>query len=129
MANLNRVILVGKLASDPEVRASNDGVSLSKFKLVVNGYGDQAPDMIDVIAWDKIAETASGLKAGRMVLVDGRIQVKTYEDQLGQKKWATEVVAGVLNILDKSAVAQKETVPASSEYDDVEELPEGDLPF
>ena len=129
MANLNRVILVGKLASDPEVRASNDGVSLTKFKLIVNSYGDQAPDIIDIITWDKIAETAASLKGGRLVLVDGRIQVKTYEDQLGQKKWATEVVAGVLNILDKNTASQKETVPASSEYDDVEELPEGDLPF
>ena len=131
MGNLNKVVLVGRLVSDPEARSSADGVSITKFKLLVESLPNQAPDIIDIVTWDKIAETSSKfLKAGKLILIEGRISVRNFEDQLGQKKWVTEVVASTMQMLDKSGgTVAKSAASQKDAYEDVEELPEGDLPF
>ncbi len=138
MANLNRIILIGNLTNDPEVRFTVEGLQVAKFQLAVDRFAQEgAPkqvDYIDVVAWRKLAEICGQyLKKGKPVLVEGRIQVRTYENEGGARKWATEVVARNIKLLD-GAVKSASVSPAEHAGDEVpgvEELPEeeSDLPF
>lgn len=132
MANLNRILIVGRLIADPEARVSVEGVPVTKFKLAVTNFGRQATGQIEVITWRRLAEICGQyLKKDRLVLAEGRLQVRSYEDQGGQRKWVTEVAANNVQMLEGSgpvqAAAPGEAEPAEGE--EVEELPEGDLPF
>ena len=142
MASLNKIIIVGTLTSDPETRLAMDGVSVTKFKMTVSNYPgtDQSVNFIEVIAWRKLAEVCGQyLKKGKLVLVEGKLQIRSYEDQGGQRKWATEVVASNMQMLDGKAPAIRPegaaAAPAenkaedASGFEEVEELPEDDLPF
>jgi len=139
MANLNRIILIGNLTSDPEVRFTVEGVQIAKFQLAVDRFvQENSPkqmDYIDVVAWRRLAEICGqSLKKGKLVLVEGRIQVRTFENESGVRKWATEVVARSIKLLG-GAVKEQASSPAVPETPDevpgVEELPEeeSDLPF
>lgn len=136
MANLNRIILVGRLAADPETRATVEGLPIAKFRLAVNrpvAGGASATDLIDVVAWRKLAEISGQyLKKGRLVLVEGRIQNRSFENQSGQKNWVTEIVASGLTMLDQptSAAAPALATPAEAEDEVVDDADlAGDLPF
>ncbi len=147
MASLNRIVLVGKLLADPETRLSVDGVSITKFKMTVSNFPgvDQSVSWIEVITWQRLAEVCGQyLKKGKLVLVEGRLQMRSFEDQGGTRKWVNEVVASNMQMLDGApggGVAKgEENVPAfagaaeekaenASGFEEVEELPEDDLPF
>ena len=142
MASLNKIIIVGTLISDPETRLAMDGVSVAKFKMTMSSYPgtDQSVNFIEVIAWRKLAEVCGQyLKKGKLVLVEGQLHIRSYEDQDGQRKWATEVVANNMQMLDGRgpAIRQEEAVAENKEkdadhmtgFEEVEELPEDDLPF
>jgi len=139
MANLNRIILIGNLTNDPEVRFTVEGVQVAKFQLAVDRFvQENAPkqvDYIDIVAWRRLAEICGQyLKKGKPVLVEGRIQVRTFENESGARKWATEVVARSIKLL-AGAVKEQPSSPAvpgaADEVPGVEELPEeeSDLPF
>ena len=139
MANLNRIILIGNLTNDPEVRFTVEGLQVAKFQLIVDRFVQEgAPkqvDYIDVVAWRRLAEICGQyLKKGKSVLVEGRIQVRTFENENGARKWATEVVARSIKLLG-GAVKEQSAAPTASEPLDevpgIEELPEeeSDLPF
>jgi single-strand DNA-binding protein len=139
LANLNRIILVGRLTADPEVRSTLDGLPMAKFRLAVNrqagGGRDNGTDFIDVVAWRRLAEVCGDyLKKGRLVLVEGRIQIRTFEDQTGQRRWATEVVARNMQMLDRTSTpgrqpeARDAGPEAGEEFVDDSDLA-GDLPF
>jgi single-strand DNA-binding protein len=139
MANLNRIILIGNLTADPEVRFTVEGVQVAKFQLVVDRFVQEgAPkqvDYIDVVAWRRLAEICGQyLKKGKPVLVEGRIQVRTFENENGARKWATEVVARSIKLMGSAVKEQASgpVIPATSdEVPGIEELPEeeSDLPF
>lgn len=138
MAGLNKIILVGTLLSDPETRQAMDGVSVTKFRMTVSNYPgtDQNISNIEVVAWRRLAEICGQyLKKGKLALVEGRIQNRSYEDQDGQRKWVTEVVASNMQMLDgKQAVSKNEALSSEAPVnigaeEEVEELPEDDLPF
>ena len=103
---LNRIILIGRLARDPELRSTSTGVSVANFALAVerdfkNQSGEKEVDFIDVQVWRKLAEVvANNLQKGRLVCVEGRLQVRTYETQEGQKRRVSEVVAERVQFLD-----------------------------
>lgn len=103
----NRVILIGRLARDPELRVLPSGVPVASFTLAVdrpftNQQGEREADFIDVVAWRKLAETVSThLARGRLVAVEGRLQVRTYEARDGQRRKAVEVVADTVRFLDR----------------------------
>ena len=135
MANLNRIILVGRLTADPEGRSTLDGFAMTKFRLAVSRQGglDRAAnfasgtDFVDIITWRNLAEAcANHLKKGHLVLVEGRLQIRSFEDQTGGRRWATEVVAKDVRGLESSrAVAQ-----AAPEEEVVEDTDlASDLPF
>lgn len=104
---LNRVILIGRLTKDPELRYTPNGVAVASFTLAVNRtrtnqQGEREADFIPIVVWQKQAENcANYLGKGSMVAVDGRLQVRTYDTKEGQRRWVTEVVAESVRFLDK----------------------------
>ncbi|MEN6350210.1 MAG: single-stranded DNA-binding protein [Syntrophomonas sp.] len=101
---LNRVILIGRLTRDPELRYTPNGTAVATFTLAVDRkFKREEADFIPIVVWAKLAEhCANYLGKGRMVAVEGRIQVRTYDTQEGQKRWVTEVVAEDVRFLDKA---------------------------
>jgi len=104
---LNKVILIGRLTRDPELRYTPNGVAVAKFTLAVdrafsNRQGEREADFIDVVVWQKQAETvANYLGKGRLVAVDGRLQIRAYDDSQGVRRKAAEVVAERIQFLDR----------------------------
>src|ERR1700734_894483 len=103
----NRVILVGNLTRDPEIRYVQSGSAVTKFALAVNRRTKSGDDttFVDIVAWDngnyKLAETCNTyLKKGMSVLVEGRLAIRSYDDKDGNKRKATEVVIDQMQMLD-----------------------------
>ncbi|OGI09135.1 MAG: hypothetical protein A2Y40_03870 [Candidatus Margulisbacteria bacterium GWF2_35_9] len=132
MVSLNKIILIGRLTADPEVRVTTEDVSLAKFSIAVDRpftNGDKT-DFMNIICWRKLADQAAKeMKKGMLVLVEGRIQIRTYDDKEGEKNWATEVVANQLQLLDKKAGASKEDSSVDKEIKESQEFTEDDIPF
>ena len=104
---LNRIILIGRLTRDPELRYVPSGQPVAQFSLAVdrpftNQAGERDTDFIDIVAWRKLAEQVSQhLTKGRLVAVEGRLQIRSYETQDGQKRRVAEVVADGVRFLDR----------------------------
>ncbi len=103
-ASYNKVIMVGTLVRDPEIRYVNSGAGVTKFRIAVNpNKRDAKPEetlFIDIVAWDKLAETCNTyLKKGMSCLVDGRLSIRQYDDKDGNKRQATEVVINTMQML------------------------------
>lgn len=103
---LNRVVLVGRLTKDPELKYTQSGIAVCRFTLAVNrpfknGDGDQEVDFINCVAWRKQAEnTANFLRKGSLTGIDGRIQTSNFEGQDGKRVFMTEVVADSVQFLE-----------------------------
>lgn len=99
---MNQVILVGRLTADPEVRYTKTGKAVCSFTVAVNRgnakAGDQdTADFIPVVAWDKLAEMCgNNLGKGNRVFIQGKLQIRSYETQDGQKRRVSEVVADLV---------------------------------
>lgn len=91
---MNKVILSGRLTKHPEIRYTTTGKAVASFTLAVNRKGkDQPADFIPCIVWDKLAEVCDKyLDKGSKILIEGRIQVRSYQAQDGSKRYATEVI-------------------------------------
>lgn len=106
---MNRIILIGRLTRDPELRYVPSGQPVASFTLAVdrpftNQAGERETDFIDVVAWRKLADqVAQHLTKGRLVAVEGRLQIRSYETQEGQKRKVAEVVADAVRFLDRKA--------------------------
>lgn len=103
---MNKVILLGRLARDPEVRYTQSGKAVASFSLAINeGYGENKKVVfINIVAWDKLAETVGNhLSKGRQIMAEGRIQTRTYDDKNGQKRYVTEVVMVNMEFLGSKA--------------------------
>src|SRR5574341_2362559 len=104
---INRVILIGRLVRDPELRTLQSGQAMTRFSLAVdrgfrNGEGQREADFIDVVAWRTLAErVAEHLRRGRLVGIEGRLQVRRYETAQGKRRKAAEVVADRVRFLDR----------------------------
>lgn len=108
MAGVNKVILVGRLGQDPELRQTPNGqqvcsMSLATSDVWVNkeGQREEKTEWHRVVLWGKQAELASKyLKKGRMAYIEGKLQTRSWQDQQGQKKYSTEIVANSLQFID-----------------------------
>ncbi len=131
---LNKVILIGRLTRDPELRYTQNGVAVASFGLAVerpfsNQEGEREVDFINIVVWRKLAETcANNIGKGRLVAVDGRLQVRSYEDKEGQKRTASEVVANSVRFLDwpsegSSTASTGDKNESSQVNDDIGEVP------
>lgn len=111
---LNRVILIGRLTKDPELRYTPSGIATTTFTLacdrpVAQGKEKEA-DFIPIVTWRQLAENcANYLRKGRLCAVEGRIQVRNYDNNEGRKVYVTEVVADNVKFLEKAEGQQSGT--------------------
>jgi len=106
---LNKVILIGRLATDPELKYTASGVAVTSFRIAVdrpfggrNAEGEKETDFIDIVAWKQSAEFAANyLNKGRLIAVDGRLQIRNWVAQDGTKRRSAEVVANDLRSLER----------------------------
>ena len=143
---LNRIILMGRLTRDPELRHTQSGVAVASFSLAVdrdfkNDKGERETDFFDIVAWRQAGEFASKyLSKGRLAAVEGRVQFRDWTDRNGNKRRSTEVVADSVYFADskkdgdgaQSAPSAQPAKPGGVDVDpELEELNEddGDLPF
>ncbi len=137
---LNKVMLIGNLGADPEMRYTPSGKAVTTFRIAVNrtwkdpSSGEQQQDTqwFRVVAWTQLAEIcARYLAKGRSVYVEGRLQTRTWDAQDGTKRYMTEVVAQDVVILDRAAGAAPEGEAAPLDLGETlgEGPTEEELPF
>jgi len=96
---LNRIVLIGRLTKDSELRYTPNGVAVTGFTLAVdrnfkNAQGERDTDFIPIVTYRQLAELcANYLSKGKLASVDGRLQIRSYTGQDGQRRWVTEVIA------------------------------------
>jgi single-strand DNA-binding protein len=140
MASVNKVILIGNLGRDPEMRTTPQGTSLARFSVATSttwkdasGAKQERTEWHDVVAWEKLAQICGEyLHKGKMVYIEGSLQTRSWEDQAGQKRYKTEIKANNVVMLSppprsdasKPAPAREESEAAEpvAAYDD-------DVPF
>lgn len=108
---LNRIVLIGRLTQDPELRYTQSGTAVASFTLAVDRSrpgpsGERETDFINIVAWQKLGElSAQYLRKGRLAAVDGRLQIRQYENKEGQRVRVAEVVADNVRFLDRGSDA------------------------
>ena len=125
---LNRIILMGRLTRDPELRRTGSGTAVTSFSLAVDRdfksqSGEKETDFIDIVAWRNTAEFVSKyFTKGRMAVVEGRLQIRDWKDKDGNNRHSAEVVADNIYFGDsrKDTAAPAEPLPEELE----EELPD-----
>ncbi len=131
---LNRIVLIGRLTKDPELRYTPNGVAVASFTLAVdrsrpNLQGEREADFIPIVVWQKQAENcANYLGKGRLVAVDGRLQIRTYDGKDGQRRWVTEVIAENVRFLDKKDSGESAAQDFSSIGNEVD-INDEEIPF
>ncbi len=112
---MNKVFLIGRLVRDPELRYTGSNIPVATFSLAVNRpytgqSGERETDFINIVVWRKQAENVKNyVNQGSQVAIDGRIQTRSYDDQNGQKRYVTEVVADNVQFLDTKASREQRT--------------------
>lgn len=125
---MNKAILIGRLAADPELRTTGSGVSVCKFTLAVtrryaDAQGNRQADFLPVIVWRQQAEAcARYLSKGKRVAVSGEIQTRSYDAQDGTKRYVTEIIAESVEFLTPKSTANGAVPEGYAEIDD-DELP------
>jgi single-strand DNA-binding protein len=120
MGNYNRIILVGNLVRDPEIRYVQSGSPVTKFTIAVNRRTkqDDSVDYIDVVAWDNLAETSNTyLRKGVPILVEGRLTIRPYESKSGEKHKAAEVVMSFMQMLSRNSEHSTASLTEAGEDD------------
>ena len=129
---MNKVILTGRLGKDPEVRYTQSGKCVASFDLAVNRFGggeNNAVDWIPIVAWEKLAEIiGNNLVKGSRCLVEGRLQIRSYEAKDGSKRRIAEVVAQTVEFLDSKRHSDPETEDALRSFGK-EVFPDESIPF
>jgi single-strand DNA-binding protein len=143
MASFNKVILIGNLVADPELKVTPSGVNVTSFRIAVGrrfnkGEGQQA-DFIDVVAWRNTAEFVTRyFSKGQPILICGSIQTRNWTDQNGQKRYTVEVVADEASFVERKGNTPTESTPTTENgsqgitegYNNYTEIPDdSDLPF
>ena len=129
---LNHIVLIGRLCADPELRRTNSGTPVTSMRIAVdrdfkNQSGEKETDFIDVVAWRATAEfVAKYFTKGRMAVVEGRLQIRPWTDNNGNKRTTAEVVAENVYFCDTKREDSRSQ--AEPEYAEIQEE-DGDLPF
>lgn len=131
MAGLNKIMLIGNLGKDPEMRYTPQGNPVTTFSLAVSrsfttsgGERKDETEWFNIITWSKLAETCNQyLSKGRRAFVEGRLRTRNWEGQDGQKRTSVEVIANTVLFLDKPATVALPEESAS------ENMAPEDLPF
>lgn len=137
---LNRIVLIGRLTHDPELRYTKSGIAVASFTLAVdrrykNAEGERETDFIDIVVWRQLAENCSNyLSKGKLCAVDGSLQIRSYEGKDGIRRKAAEVVADDVRFLSPKdpGFAPAAAVAESSPFgqgSDADMVGDDDLPF
>ncbi len=149
MGSLNKVQLIGNLGKDPEVRAIPSGVKVASFSIATSeSYTDKSGQKVDktewhnIVMWRGLAEVAEKyLRKGKQIYVEGRLQTRSWDDQNGQKKYMTEIIADNIVMLgsagDRGGSSEGYTprennggsMKSESSGSSMPPAPEDDLPF
>ena len=125
MAGVNKVIIVGRLGKDPEVRTVGNGGTVAQLTVATSenwvdkeGQKQERTEWHRVVAWGKLGEICGKhLAKGRQVYVEGRLQTRSWEDQQGQKKYSTEIVASTVQFLGAAGERSENTSSRSHSND------------
>jgi single-strand DNA-binding protein len=137
MASLNKVMIIGNVGNDPEMRFTPNGNPVTSFRVATNriyttpeGERKQETDWFTVVAWNKLAEQCNQfLNKGRLVYVEGRMHNRSWEGQDGQKRFRTEVVANRVTFLDRQASASLPEEKVEEAETETNEVAPDDIPF
>lgn len=117
---VNKVILVGNLGKDPELRYTQSGKAVAKFSLATSERGRDGNDRTEwhnIVAWDKLAELCGRLVVkGNKVYVEGRLQTREWQDKTGNRRWTTEIVAREMVFLETSGRGGGRPAPAGDDW-------------
>ena len=113
MASLNKVMIIGNLGSEPEMRFTPNGRPITSFRVATNwryttpeGERKEETEWFTVVAWNRLAEQCNQfLSKGRLIYAEGRLRTHSWEDQNGQKYFRNEIVADRVRFLDRQAAA------------------------
>lgn len=145
--DLNKVMLIGRLGTDPDMRYTPSGTPVTNFRLACSrrrttqeGETREETDWFTVVSWNKLAEiTSQYLNKGSRVYIEGRLQTRQWEDQNGQRRNTTEIVANDMIMLDTRQQAERQAAGQTSGGNtgggssggngDMEDLNADDIPF
>ena len=121
---MNKVIILGRLTADPEIRYTQAGKAVASLTIAVNrGFGSDTADFINCVAWEKLAEIiGNNLSKGSQVLVEGRMQNRSYENNQGEKRFVTEVVLSNIEFVGSKKKNETNTDSFGAEVQD-EQIP------
>ena len=131
--SLNRIIVMGRIGKDLELRRTQSGKAVTSFPIAVDRDGkDAGTDWFDVVAWERTAEFAEQYCAkGRKVVVDGRLQARDWTDKDGNKRRSVEIIANSVYFADSKPQDEPAAYSVASsspgEFSEIED--DGDLPF
>ncbi len=136
---VNKVILVGRLGADPEVRYTQDGAMVTNFRLATDeqwkdktGERVQRTEWHRIVTFGKLAEICGNyLSKGRLVYIEGRIQTRSWDDKDGNKRYATEIIALNMQMLERKGQGSDQSKAPANEGSSFEgaEMAEDDVPF
>jgi single-strand DNA-binding protein len=117
---INNVVLVGRIVNDPEMRYAQSGTQITKFRIAVSRTrvqeGQQDTDFINIVCFGKTAEfVAQYMDKGSLVGVEGRIQIRQYDDDEGRRTWYTEIAAGSVQALESRQEAERRRAASGSQ--------------
>lgn len=128
-----RVVCMGRLVKDPELRRTNSGTAVASFTLAVDNRTsgeEKSTSFFSVVAWKATAEFAAQyLKKGYLVGVDGRLQQRSYENNSGQKVQVVEIIAEQVQNYQPRESVEEQHAPASQPADNGQTIDDDDLPF
>ena len=132
---LNKVLLIGRLGADPEIRYTSDGTAVANFNMATNRpikRGDEWEEETDwhrIVAWRRLAEVCGEyLRKGSNCFVEGQLRTRSWEDRDGNKRWTTEVVARDMMMLDSKGDRASET-GTGTDLEPPQPPIEDDVPF
>lgn len=132
---LNRVVIIGRLTRDPELRYTPNGTASCTFTLAVernfkNSNGEREADFIPIVTWRQLAENcANYLRKGRLTAVEGRIQTRSYENNEGRRVYVTEVLADNVRFLESAKNEDRQQQNDDYSVGTPIDISEEDLPF
>lgn len=138
MASVNKVILIGNLGRDPEVRYTADGVAVANFSIATseqwkdkNGEKQERTEWHRIVAWRRLGEICGEyLRKGSQVFIEGKLQTRSWEDRDGVKRYITEVVAQAMQMLGSAGKdTREESFGAPLPGDEPMAIPDDDIPF
>ena len=135
---VNKVILIGRLGADPEVRYTQDGTMVTNFNLATdeqwkdkNGEKTQKTEWHRIVTFRKLAEICGGnyLAKGRLVYIEGRIQTRAWDDKDGNKRYTTEIIASNMQMLERKEQGSYSSSGTGMPTPNGFSIPDDDVPF